>query len=162
MKEETQVKTIFSKRFWSKVQIGPETECWNWTASTQSKGYGSFGIGGGKTALAHRVAYQLTKGPIPEGLLVRHHCDNRICCNPAHLETGTIADNNRDAVLRGRTAKGERNGRAKLSMEQVAEIRRLRNEESLKISELAQAYKMHPKSISNIVKERYWKLPEAQ
>lgn len=147
------------KRFWAKVQIGSEAECWNWTASTQSKGYGSFGIGGGKTALAHRVAYQLTRGPVPEGLLVRHHCDNRICCNPAHLELGTIADNNRDAVERGRTARGEKNGRAKLSAEQVREIRRLRSRENKKIVELANLYKMHPRSISNVVNEKYWDLP---
>lgn len=162
MKEEIQVNTIFSKRFWAKVQIGSEAECWNWTASTQSKGYGSFGVGQGKTALAHRVAYELVHGNIPDGLVVRHRCDNRLCCNPAHLELGTVAENNQDAVERGRNARGERNGRAKLTVEQVREIRRLRNVEKKKIKELARLYRMHPQSIARIAKGRYWDLPEVE
>lgn len=56
------------KRFWNKVQIGQEAECWDWKAARQSKGYGSFGIARGRTALAHRVAYRLEKGDIPTGL----------------------------------------------------------------------------------------------
>lgn len=150
------------KRFWTKVDMLEDSQCWNWTAGRQSKGYGSFGISKGKTALAHRVAYQLEKGAIPEGFLVRHTCDNRLCCNPAHLELGTIADNNRDAVQRGRNAKGERNGRAKLTAAQVLEMRRLRGEESKKIVDLARMYRMHTRSISNIVNNKYWDLPEAQ
>lgn len=146
-------------RFWAKVQVGEEDECWNWKGGQQSKGYGSFGVGGGKTALAHRVAYEFERGPIPDGLLVRHRCDNRLCCNPAHLELGTIADNNRDAVERGRTAKGEQNGNAKLTAEQVREIRRLRSVEKKKIEELARLYRMHPQSIARIVKRLYWDLP---
>lgn len=153
------ITNALSQRFWAKVQICSESECWNWTAGTQSKGYGSFGIGNGKTSLAHRVAYELGNGAIPDGLLVRHICDNRLCCNPAHLELGTIADNNRDAVVRGRNAKGELNGNSKLTAKQVREIRRLRKVDKKKITELARLYRMHPRSISNIVNNRYWNLP---
>lgn len=160
--QEMTNSTIIRKRFWDKVQIGEENECWNWTGGRQSKGYGSFGIGNGKTALAHRVAYELENGPIPDGLLVRHRCDNQLCCNPEHLELGTVADNNRDAVERGRSATGERNGRAKLTQEQVLEIRKLHKAKRKRIRELARLYKMHPNSISNIVKGRYWNFPEVQ
>ena len=74
------------------------------------KGYGSFSVDG-KSCPAHRVAFELTHGPIPEGQVVRHKCDVPGCCNPAHLELGTSADNNRDRDERGRGAKGGRGGR---------------------------------------------------
>jgi len=92
-------------RFWYKVDIKYPDSCWNWTAGTQSKGYGSFGIGNGKTALAHRVAFELEYGEIPEGLCVMHGCDNRKCCNTNHLSLGTIADNNRDMVEKPQECK---------------------------------------------------------
>lgn len=70
-------------RFWMKVQKGPG--CWNWTASTRG-GYGRFTAHrGGKTHLAHRFAYELVVGPIPEGKLLDHTCHNRQCVNPSHL-----------------------------------------------------------------------------
>lgn len=59
---------------------------------------------------AHRVAYELAHGPIPEGLVVRHRCDQPGCINPTHLEVGTITDNNRDRARRGRSAVGDRSG----------------------------------------------------
>lgn len=156
------VRNDLVEYFWEKIELGEEHECWNWIGGIQSKGYGSFGIGEGKTALAHRVAYTLAKGAIPDGLVIRHKCDNRLCCNPNHLELGTVAQNNHDAVERGRNARGEKNGRAKLTKEQVVEIRRLRLTERKKINELARLYGVHFNSISNILKERYWTWPEAK
>lgn len=86
-------------RFWSKVDIREWDECWPWTAATSSGGYGRFSIGGTTRRLvqAHRVAYELLVGPIPEGLELDHvrawGCVHRDCCNPLHLEPVTTIEN---------------------------------------------------------------------
>jgi hypothetical protein len=87
------------ERFWSKVAKGDE--CWVWTAYLDERGYGRVGFNG-KVQYAHRVAYQLEVGPIPEGAHILHSCDNPPCVNPAHLRAGTRSDNMRDKVARGR------------------------------------------------------------
>ena len=84
----------FSKRFWSKVRITPG--CWLWTGALNRCGYGNFRILG-RTRSAHRVAYELERGPVPEGLDIDHLCRNRACVNPAHMEPVTTQVN----VLRG-------------------------------------------------------------
>lgn len=109
-----------SARFWEKVE--KSDGCWNWTARRTAKGYGQFAIDS-VPRQAHRVAWELTNGPIPAGLVVRHGCDNPSCVRPDHLSLGTQADNVRDAVLRRRHARGERNGAAKLTSAAVLEIR---------------------------------------
>ena len=87
-------------------------------------GYGQFGVNGG-VVLTHRLAWELAaNGPIPQGQLVRHKCDNPPCCNPNHLELGDYADNSRDAIERGRIARGFQIPSAVLSESDVIEIRR--------------------------------------
>ena len=88
-------------RFWNKVNKQGPDECWEWTNGLNGNGYGSFNIEG-KIHTAHRASYLLNVGPIPEGQVVRHSCDNRKCVNPAHLEVGTYSQNNQDIVNRGR------------------------------------------------------------
>lgn len=75
--------------------------CWIWQKSFASHGYGNIATGGGRNETVHRVSYEVFNGEIPKGLLVRHSCDNRKCCNPAHLSVGTHKDNLQDAVDRG-------------------------------------------------------------
>lgn len=90
-----------AERFWEKVDRRGPDECWMWTASRRALGYGQIRIGG-KSRKAHRVAYELANGPIPAGMAVLHGCDNPPCVNPAHLRAGTMTDNVRDMVTRGR------------------------------------------------------------
>lgn len=82
-------KTPVEKRFWAKVdKDGPlfgDSPCWIWTACKQPNGYGKFGLNY-KTKLAHRVAYELLIGAIPEGMTVDHLCFNRACVNPLHMD----------------------------------------------------------------------------
>lgn len=103
---------------------GPDA-CHPWTAATD-KGYGRIGVAG-RSLKAHRVGWELLHGPIPPGLQVLHRCDNPPCQNERHWFLGTHADNMADKNAKGRgtggAPPGERNGRAKLSAEQVTAIR---------------------------------------
>lgn len=93
-------------RFWSKVEMSEPQECWEWTAYRNDKGYGTFGMGR-VTKKAHRVAYELVRGPIPEGLELDHLCRNRGCVNPFHLEAVTSRVNTlRGSVPRTHCSKG--------------------------------------------------------
>jgi hypothetical protein len=115
----------------------------------------------GKTCLAHRVAYEWAYGAIPDGMLVRHKCDNPSCCNPAHLELGTDKDNYSDMVSRGRRVpgrpKGEKNCKAKLSEEEVKQIRLMYKAGGESTNTLARKFNVTQALISQIVLRKIWK-----
>lgn len=79
-------------RFWRKVALTDDGGCWLWQASFMGVGYGGFSVDG-VMRYAHRVAYELIVGPIPEGLHIDHLCRVRHCVNPSHLEAVTQAEN---------------------------------------------------------------------
>lgn len=116
-----------STRFWAKVAKGGPCDCWVWQGGKQHFGHGTIRIksDGVPTPVgAHRLSYVLHCGEIPDGLIVRHNCDNPPCVNPAHLLLGTRTDNAADMVARGRLAPtfGEHNGSRKLSDEAASQI----------------------------------------
>jgi hypothetical protein len=105
-------------RFWARVE--KTQACWNWRGSVRHFGHGHLNVLGVVT-MAHRFSWTLTNGSIPDGLNVLHHCDNPRCVRPDHLFLGTHADNVADMNAKGRHARGERHGRAKLTDAQRAE-----------------------------------------
>jgi hypothetical protein len=90
------------QRFWSKVEKIPFDTCWHWTGALFKTGYGAFRSAELGARYAHRVAFELARGPIPQGLQVQHRCDVRDCVNPDHLYAGTQSQNMHDAYDRQR------------------------------------------------------------
>lgn len=140
--------------FWLKVDIRGPDECWEWREGRSRYGYGVFRWKGAQLA-AHRFAWIATNGDIPPGLVIRHTCDNKACCNPAHLLLGTQADNIHDMYERGREAKGSRNGNAILTEDDVMEIWRLLSERKTQ-TEIAAMYGVDRVTITSIATGRNW------
>jgi hypothetical protein len=90
--------TALNARFYAKVRVDFDTNCWLWVGAVQTSGYGSVGIGNKRTALVHRLSYEAHNGPIPDGLTIDHLCRNKTCVNPDHLEPVTLAENIRRAA----------------------------------------------------------------
>lgn len=110
------------ERFEEGYEVSP-SGCWEWIKSRRPNGSGALKESISRRNLdTHRVAYELYHGSIPPGLFVCHTCDNRSCVNPAHLFLGTAADNVRDRDAKGRQAKGEGHGNAKLTNNQARDI----------------------------------------
>lgn len=136
-------------RFWSRVRPASDFQCWEWEGRSNSKGYGRHEKG-----VAHRIAYELVVGPIPDGAILRHKCDNPSCCNPKHLVPGDHKQNAGDMVERRRHLYGQRNPRAKLDETQAKEI--LRNPDGLRVRDLARKFGVSPATISLIRSGDRW------
>lgn len=106
-------------RFWSLIDRGEPDACWPWKPTQVTRGYGKFWDRGLKQRhAAHRLAWMLTSGEIPAGMLCCHRCDNPPCCNPAHIFLGTHLDNAADSVRKERHS-------AHLTAAQAIEARKL-------------------------------------
>lgn len=149
------------RRFAAKVKVEEDSECWPWVAKAVARyGYGRMTAGRGRYLRAHQVAWALKNGPIPDGAVIRHTCDNPACCNPSHLKIGTQAENIGDAVRRGRNSPpphrtGEAHPSAKLTARQVEEIRA--SQETLEMA--AARYGVSSKTIWRIRKNHQWRDP---
>jgi hypothetical protein len=164
-------------RFWSKVdrngttpahmpELGP---CWTWRAAVNRGGYGQFWVHG-RQSMAHRFAWETINGPIPQGLLVLHRCDNPPCCNPVHLRLGTQAENAADCITKGRRASGpEHNARfrearprgvshpaAVLTDEDVLAIRTTYTTGGLSQTLIAQRFGISQQQVSRLVLRQSW------
>ena len=142
-------------RFWSKVKSGSSHQCWPWQSYVSPNGYGYISLGPRKWRV-HRLAWVLSFGPIPGRLLVRHKCDNKICCNPSHLELGTHADNSRDCVERGQTRRGSDHHKAKLTAAQVGYIR-AEHRAGTTQQDLAAMFGVAHQTIGSVVRRQNWK-----
>jgi len=165
------------ERFMSRVDTSGD--CWEWTAGRQEAGYGYFDVAGHRYR-AHRVAYELAVGPIPEGMFVCHRCDNPPCVRPSHLFLGSQLDNVADARAKGRLsptifdgtlprlmlaakaahpeswARGERVNTAKLTADQVREIRR-RVSAGASQSAVARQFGVGHTNVNHIVRGLSWR-----
>ena len=139
------VRGTLAERFWAKVAKRDIDECWEWQASVDTRGYGNFGVprndGTGRYIMqrAHRIAWELTHGPLAgPGQHLCHTCDNRKCVNPAHLFIGNPQINMQDCAAKGRFngRKGENNPRAKLTAKDVLDIR----SSTIPLAQLARHY----------------------
>lgn len=137
-----------------------ERGCWIFNGATFSDGYGGVYFQG-RTQRAHRVSYQLFRGPIPKGILVCHTCDVRRCLNPDHLFLGTHKDNSQDCLKKGRRAdvgaQGEGHGHSKLTENQVKDIREKISSGELTQYRAARIYGVDSSLIHGIVHRKYWR-----
>ena len=153
-------KSIIDK-FWSNVDQQGPNDCWPWQGYLDRDGYGRYGRYGSDyinffgTALTHRQSAILT-GMNIKNMLVCHHCDNPRCVNPGHLFVGTPADNTRDMVRKGRVAKGEQSGQARLTTRDVLNIRNTYIPYIVTQQQLADQYGVHRLTVHNIINRHGW------
>lgn len=156
------------EKYWTKVEVRGPNDCWLWTDSLKGCKYGLFwdGLtylpnGHPKQVVSTRWGYIHRIGRIPEGQWVCHSCDVPACHNDAHWFLGTASDNQRDSVSKGRNQtpdnRGHRHGMAKLTIDQIEDIRIRYARGDVKQSDLATEFGIHQQQISRIVRRTSWR-----
>ncbi len=136
--------------------VNKTESCWLWTAHCNNIGHGVFSYDG-KKVLAHRFSWLLAGNEIPEGMCILHAphiiCGHKNCVNPAHLRVGSFAENMRDKISDGTSARGAKHPSCKLTEGQVREIR-ARSDENQRM--LGEEFGVNSSSISNIILRKKW------
>ena len=145
--------------FLGSFDVDDVTGCWVWNAGRASFGYGAL-KSNQKRIRAHRFSYERSFGEIPKGMIVRHSCDNPPCVNPAHLELGTMRDNTRDMMKRGRAKffpgselKGEAHPLSKIT----PEIAKMIFGAMGKHADIAAIFHVSPSLVGGIKRGTHWK-----
>lgn len=162
-KVEKEMPEIYGKdlqRFKDSITIS-DNDCWQWHGPLLNgrMKYGMFSLfndGKQEWFMAHRMAWRLQNGPIPNGLFVCHKCDNPGCVNPKHLFLGTHQENMKDRQQKERQAKGEKSGRTTLTQEDVDKIRK-RYESGESGGSIAKEYPVTLSAIHAIVSGLSWR-----
>lgn len=147
------------QRFWAKVKQLGDDDCWEWQAGFSQNGYGAFKLGR-KSITSSRMAYALTTNDDPLEFFICHTCDNRKCCNPSHLYKGTVVENSRDMIVRGRWAGGNNTGsKNPISKLVESDIVAIRGYFSAGINnkQIAKIYGVTHQMISKIRRGHFWK-----
>lgn len=162
--------TPAARRFWPKVEVGAAHECWLWIRGQFSTGYGAMQFEG-RAQHSNRIAYMLEKGPIPDGMVVMHTCDVRLCCNPEHLVLGTHKDNMADMAGKRRASRGDSHWTrhspanlargsvvkgSKLTEGQIREMRKLREVTGMSYDGLAKLYNIAKCTVARILHRKMW------
>lgn len=146
------------EQFWNKVT--KTASCWLWAGKKDGKGYGVVfrtATGSASGVRAHRYAWEISNGSIPDGMYVCHHCDVKDCVRPSHLFLGTQLDNMRDCWTKGRVAHGDRLPQTKLTKKQVSEIRELASRGITQEMIAAQFGILSRAHVSRIISRKSWK-----
>lgn len=145
-----------SARLDSGSVVDPASGCWLWTRALDRDGYGRLSVRGRRRRI-HRLRFEIAIHPIPPGMMVCHHCDVRHCANPSHLFVGTAQDNVSDMMAKGRgnrrTQTGEKNGRAKLTADQVRWILGSK----LSVAEMSRRLSRPYMTVADVAHRRTWK-----
>ncbi len=144
---------LIRNRFWSKVN--KTDDCWNWTGAKDSGGYGVCTVNG-KNHNTHRLSWEwANRKKVPQGQVLLHSCDTASCVNPSHLTPGSQKNNVEDRVNKDRSAKGKRNGRARLTDKDIKKIKKLRAK-GLTETAIAVLFGVGRSTISNVLHNRTW------
>lgn len=148
------------ERIAAKTKRNQETGCLEWTGSTDAHGYGQIkvpdGNGGWRGGRPTRIVWEVTYGPIPPGKSVCHHCDNRLCLEPAHLFVGSNAENMADRNAKERQARGERQWRATLTAPKVLTMRAAYAHGVHPVT-LARAFDVSESAVSAVIHRHTWR-----
>jgi hypothetical protein len=149
-----QTETELINRFWTKVNITSEDECWNWIGHSKTPQGSGVAYNGDIATSASRVAYEFTFGKIFNGLYVLHKCDNNLCCNPKHLYLGTQSQNmcDRESRYKGLSKFGRPSG---LSTDDISNIKKMWFNDRIKQEEIGSMFNIDQTTVSKIVNNRY-------
>ena len=149
------------ERFFSKIIKKEDYECWGWRGALCNGGYGCFTMNK-RVKPAHRASWEIHNGPIPKGLWVLHKCDNKICSNPDHLFLGNAKENVHDMISKGRNIRGELSCHAKLTSNDIINIRKEYLNKNATYLEISRKYYVNASHIGRIIRKERWNNIEAK